>query len=71
MQQAATEHNPASIANYVYSAAKAYNSFYTAHSVLKAENEEKKTLRLQLCQLTASVIKQGMGLLGISVTERM
>lgn len=71
VRQAAGEHNPSSIANYVYSVAKAFNSFYTIHSVLKAESEEKKALRLQLCQLTARVIREGMGLLGIRVPERM
>ncbi|MDB5206208.1 MAG: arginine--tRNA ligase [Flavisolibacter sp.] len=71
LQQAAMEYNPAAIANYIYSVAKVYNSFYTVHSVLKAENEEKKQLRLQLCKLTANVIKEGMGLLGIKVPERM
>lgn len=71
LQQAAIEYNPAAIANYIYSVAKVYNSFYTVHSVLKAENEEKKQLRLQLCKLTANVIKEGMGLLGIKVPERM
>ena len=70
-QTAAVEHNPSAIANYVYSVAKTFNSFYTAHSVLKAESEEKKALRLQLCALTANVIKEGMGLLGIRVPERM
>ena len=71
VQQAAAEHNPSAIANYVYSVAKTYNSFYTAHSVLKAESEEKKGLRLQLCQLAATVIREGMQLLGIRVPERM
>jgi arginyl-tRNA synthetase len=71
VQQAATEQNPSAIANYVYAVAKTYNSFYTIHSVLRAENEEKKQLRLQLCQLTANVIKEGMHLLGIRVPERM
>jgi arginyl-tRNA synthetase len=71
VQQAGADHNPSAIANYVYSVAKTFNSFYTAHSVLKAENEEKKQLRLQLCQLTAGVIKEGMQLLGIRVPERM
>jgi arginyl-tRNA synthetase len=71
VQQAATDHNPSAIANYVYAVAKTYNSFYTAHSVLRAETEEKKRLRLQLCQLTAGVIKEGMRLLGIRVPERM
>jgi arginyl-tRNA synthetase len=71
LQQAAMEYSPAVIANYIYSVAQTYNTFYTAHSVLKAENEEKKQLRLQLCQLTSNVIKNAMGLLGIRVPERM
>lgn len=69
--QAATEYNPSAIANYIYSVAKTCNSFYTEHKVLKAENEEKKQFRLQLCSLTAKVIKEGMSLLGIRVPERM
>ncbi|MFN2458348.1 MAG: DALR anticodon-binding domain-containing protein [Chitinophagaceae bacterium] len=48
-----------------------YNTFYTEHSVLNAESEEKKKLRLQLCKITADVIKKSMGLLGIKVPERM
>jgi arginyl-tRNA synthetase len=71
VQQAALEYNPSSIANYIYSIAQTYNTFYTAHSVLKAENEEKKQLRLQICQLTANIIKDAMHLLGIKVPERM
>jgi arginyl-tRNA synthetase len=71
VRQASVEYNPPAIANYMYSVAKTCNSFYTEHKVLKAENEEKKQLRLQLCFLTATVIKDGMQLLGIRVPERM
>jgi arginyl-tRNA synthetase len=71
LQQAALEYNPSAIANYIYSVAQTYNSFYTVHSVLKAENEEKKQLRLQICQITANTIKHAMHLLGIRVPERM
>jgi len=71
VQQAASEYSPAVIANYIYSVAQTYNTFYTAHSVLKAESEEKKQFRLQLCQLTSNVIRHAMGLLGIRVPERM
>jgi arginyl-tRNA synthetase len=70
-QQAAQEHNPSVIAIYVFTVAKTYNSFYTEHPVLNAESEEKKNLRLQLCELTASIIKNSMALLGIKVPERM
>ena len=71
VKQAAVEYNPASVANYVYSVAQTFNSFYTEHKVLNAESEEKKQLRLQLCELTAAVIKSAMSLLGIRVPERM
>lgn len=71
VKQAAFEYNPAAIANYAYSVAQTFNSFYTEHSVLNAESEEKKQLRLQLCQLTATVLQSAMRLLGIKVPERM
>jgi arginyl-tRNA synthetase len=71
VQQAAEEYDPSAIANYIYNVAKTCNSFYTEHKVLKAETEEKKQLRLQLCQLTANTIKNAMHLLGIRVPERM
>jgi arginyl-tRNA synthetase len=71
IKQAGFEYNPSAIANYIYSVAQTYNTFYTAHSVLKAESQEKKQLRLRLCQLTAIVIKDAMQLLGIKVPERM
>ncbi|MBB1284637.1 arginine--tRNA ligase [Flavisolibacter sp. BT320] len=71
VQQAAQEHNPSALANYVYAVAKMFNSFYSVHSVMRAETETKKQLRLQICQLTANTIKSGMQLLGIRVPERM
>jgi arginyl-tRNA synthetase len=71
LQQAAEEYNPSLLAIYAFNVAKTYNSFYTELSVLNAESEEKKQLRLYICQLTANVIKDAMRLLGIRVPERM
>lgn len=71
IEQAMAEHNPSLIAIYVFDLAKLFNSFYAEHSVTQAESHEKKQLRLKLCQMTANVIKSGMGLLGINVPERM
>ncbi len=71
LQDAADEHDPSKVAIYIFNLAKTFNSFYTEHSIGNAENEEKKTLRLQLSQLTAQVIKTGMNVLGIRVPERM
>jgi arginyl-tRNA synthetase len=71
VQEAGEQHDPSQVANYVYQLAKTYNSFYTEHSVMQAESEEKKQLRLLLCSFTANVISSGMQLLGIQVPERM
>ena len=71
LQDAAVEHDPSKVAIYVFNVAKIFNSFYTEHSIMNAESDKKKILRLQLAQLTAQVIKSGMTVLGINVPERM
>ena len=48
IEQAAADYNPSHIANYVYSVAKIFSSFYSEHKVANAETEEKKQLRLRL-----------------------
>ncbi|MFZ1304367.1 MAG: arginine--tRNA ligase, partial [Ferruginibacter sp.] len=71
IEQAAQEHNPSVIANYVFNLAKTFNSFYSELSVANAETESKKQLRLKISLLTANILKSGMNLLGINVPERM
>jgi len=71
ISDAADEMNPSVIANYVFNLAKLYNSFYSEHSVVNAENEEKKNLRLCISVMTANIIKSGMKLLGIKVPDKM
>jgi arginyl-tRNA synthetase len=71
LEQACIEHNPSVLAIYVFNLAKSFNTFYTEHSVLSAESDEKKTLRLQIAEMTANTIHSAMGMLGIKVPERM
>jgi arginyl-tRNA synthetase len=71
IEQACAEHNPSVIAIYAFNLAKAFNTFYTEHSVMNAESAEKKQLRLQISEMTANVIASGMSILGIKVPERM
>jgi arginyl-tRNA synthetase len=71
VEQAASEHNPSVLAIYAFELAKTFNTFYTEHSVMNAESDEKKKLRLKLSEMTANVISSVMGLLGIKVPERM
>ncbi len=61
---------PNLLAAYLYDLARAFHSFYEACPVLKSEGAVRET-RLALCELTARVLKQGMGLFGIEMPERM
>jgi arginyl-tRNA synthetase len=71
LDQSLEEHNPSVLAIYAFNIAKTFNTFYTEHSVMNAESEEKKQLRLQLSELTSNIIASSMNLLGIKVPERM
>ncbi len=71
LKDAADSFNPASICNYTFQLAQLFNTFYDVHSISKAESEEKKTLRLMIVIMTASTLRHAMGLLGISLPEKM
>jgi arginyl-tRNA synthetase len=68
---AADEYNPSTLCNYSFQLAQAFNTFYDAHSISKAENEEKKQLRLIIIIMTAQTLRHAMNLLGIKLPERM
>ena len=71
VQNAADNHSPALIANYTYDLVKEFNSFYQNVSILGADNDSEKALRVQLSHVVANTIKNSFGLLGIHVPERM
>ncbi|SFC81631.1 arginine--tRNA ligase [Algibacter pectinivorans] len=71
IQNAANNHSPALIANYTYDLVKEFNSFYQNVSILGADNDTEKTLRVQLSQVVANTIKNSFSLLGVHVPERM
>jgi arginyl-tRNA synthetase len=71
LTQAGDEMSPSLISNYAFELAQAFNSFYNLHSIANAETPEKKALRLQLAQLTSTILRSALGLLGIRVPERM
>ena len=61
---------PNLLASYLYELARAFHSYYEACPVLRSEGVVRSS-RLALCELTARVLKQGMGLFGIDMPERM
>jgi arginyl-tRNA synthetase len=71
VRQSVDEYYPSVIANYLYSVAKQYSTFFDQCPVIKAESDELRTSRLALCFTTGRVLEQGLKLLGISVVPRM
>ncbi len=62
---------PNLLCNYLFELAQIYNSFYENNSVIAAETEDSKTLRMQISKATAQVLKNGLALLGIDAPEEM
>ena len=71
VRQAGNDYNPSAIANYCYELVKEYNQFYHDLGVLREPDQDKKVFRLALSAAVSQVVKNGMGLLGIEVPERM
>ena len=71
VEQAGKDYSPSGIANYCYELTKVFNQFYHDFSILNEPDEQKKAVRLMLAKNVAKIIKNGMGLLGIEVPERM
>lgn len=67
VEQAGKDYSPSGIANYCYELTKAFNQFYHDYSILGADTEEEKVVRLVLAQNVGKTLKNGMALLGIEV----
>lgn len=68
---ASDEFNPSELCIYAFQLAQTFNSFYDVHSISKAENDEKKQLRLMTVIMAASILRHSMSLLGIALPEKM
>lgn len=68
---AAAEMNPSVLCNYSFQLAQLFNTFFEKHSISKAENEEKKQLRLMMIVMVAQTLRHAMKLLGIDLPEKM
>lgn len=63
---------PHLLCTYLYELSGTFMRFYESCPVLKAGVDEQTCRsRLALCALTSKVLKQGLGLLGINVMEKM
>ena len=72
LERAAEDASPNQITSYLYELATLFMRFYEQNPMLKeGVDEETKMSRLQLADLTAKTIKQGLDILGIQVVDRL
>jgi arginyl-tRNA synthetase len=72
LEIAAKNATPNQITTYLYELATFFMRFYEQNPILKeGVDEATKMSRLQLADLTAKTIKQGLDILGIEVVERV
>ena len=71
LQEAAREYSPAVMSNYAYELAKGYNQFYQSIPIFNEADPTKLKFRIALSKVVADLLKKSMGLLGISVPEKM
>ena len=70
LQEVLNDDKPNWLTSYLYDLTAKFSAFYENCPVLQSA-EPTRSSRLQLCRLTADVIKRGLDLLGIDVIEQM
>jgi len=72
LERAAEDASPNQITTYLYELATLFMRFYEQNPILKdGVDEATKMSRLQLADLTAKTIKQGLDILGIQVVDKL
>ena len=72
LTRAATDTSPNQITTYLHDLVTLFMRFYEQNPILRSDVDEKiKMSRLQLADLTAKTIKQGLELLGIEVVNKL
>jgi arginyl-tRNA synthetase len=66
----AEAYSPAKLCTHLFALATTFTTFYEACRVL-VDDEETRTSRLALCDLTARVLAQGLSLLGMEAPDQM
>ncbi|NGY06456.1 arginine--tRNA ligase [Solimonas terrae] len=71
LQRAAGAYTPHSVVFYLKDLAEALHSYYNVHRFLVDDDAELQTARLALIAATAQVLRNGLGILGVSAPEKM
>lgn len=71
LNEAVKKYDPSVMAAFAYELTKAFNVFYQHCNIIREENVDIKTFRLNLTSLTGQCIQSSMSLLGIQMPEKM
>jgi arginyl-tRNA synthetase len=71
LKEAAFRFSPNLLCDFLFELAKKFNFFYDTLPILKAKSKRIRNFRLTLTSAVSYVIKNSLGILGISVPERM
>jgi len=70
ISDAADKYEPSVLTRHIVDIAQAFNRFYHDEHIL-VDNEDEKMAKLALTYSTKLVLKNGLGLLGMSAPEKM
>ena len=70
VENAALNHEPHQLANYLRELANDLHTYYNAHQFI-VEDEAVRNARLALIKATKQVLQNGLGLLGVSAPDKM
>ena len=59
------------LSNEKYELSKLFNSFYQDEKIIDNNINETTSFKIALSDMTSSILKSGLDLLGIDVTEKM
>jgi arginyl-tRNA synthetase len=71
VSQCAASAEPANLAKYTFTLARAFNLFYHRHRIIAEENETKRAVLIAVANITRRRLTSALATLGISVPERM
>ncbi|HXD29886.1 MAG TPA: arginine--tRNA ligase [Pyrinomonadaceae bacterium] len=71
VRQAASSAEPANLAKYAFTLARAFNLFYHRHRIIVEEDVIKKAVLTMAADITRRQLTAALGTLGITVPERM
>ncbi|HEX7295090.1 MAG TPA: DALR anticodon-binding domain-containing protein, partial [Pyrinomonadaceae bacterium] len=69
--QCALSAEPANLAKYTFNLAKVFNLFYHRHRIIAEENAVRRAVLITAADIARTRLTQALGILGISVPERM